>query len=90
MHVSPRQPFYHVLPDEIDCVRIFGAPRISKYVAQENVDLVGQRRNVVHRALQNYFTAFNADLARCGGILGDEDPIYGCQIGSKYPIVRVK
>ena len=33
-NVDPNQPFYCVLPDEVDCQRLFGGVRISKYVAQ--------------------------------------------------------
>ena len=31
------QPFYFVIPDSQDCVRQFGAPRVNKYVAQDNL-----------------------------------------------------
>lgn len=34
MGVNHDQPFYSVLPDELDCVRLFKALRITKYVAQ--------------------------------------------------------
>jgi len=34
------QPCYWVLPDEGDCVALFGDKRHSKYVAQDNVELV--------------------------------------------------
>jgi hypothetical protein len=34
----------------------------------------------------SHVAAFDADLAPYLGELGNEDPIYGCQIGSKYPI----
>lgn len=33
-NVDADQPFYWVLPDEVDCQRLFGGVRISKYVAQ--------------------------------------------------------
>ena len=93
---NPQQPFYYCLPDETDCVRLFGggecqqarwpdlsqvaccanfhmlhykcnrtdipshlppaplAVRISKYVAQDNVQPIDSR--IVHRALDNYFS----------------------------------
>ncbi|KAL6766563.1 hypothetical protein ACKKBG_A36535 [Auxenochlorella protothecoides x Auxenochlorella symbiontica] len=63
MGVRPRQPFYHVLPDEGDCVRLFGGVRVSKYVAQDNVvPLAGAR--VMHRALDNYFDGHDAGTGR--------------------------
>lgn len=63
MGVAPRQPFYHVLPDEGDCVRLFGGVRASKYVAQDNVvPLAGAR--VTHRALDNYFDGHDAGTGR--------------------------
>jgi hypothetical protein len=47
-----------------DCQRIFGAARVSKYVAQDNVEPLGGRR-VTHRAIAHYFDAYSPDLARC-------------------------
>ena len=35
--VDPNQPFYEVLPDEDDCLRLFGGVRLSKYVAQVDI-----------------------------------------------------
>lgn len=32
------QPFYHIVPDEDDCIRAFGGPRSFRYVCQENVE----------------------------------------------------
>ena len=61
--VQPDQPFYDVLPDEDDCQRLFGAIRISKYVAQENIELLPGSR-VLHRALDNYFNGYSASLGR--------------------------
>lgn len=61
--VSPEQPFFEVLPDEDECQRLFGATRISKYVAQENVELVPSRR-ILHRALNNYFRGYSIELGR--------------------------
>ena len=34
MKVNHEQPFYSVLPDEHDCIRLFQGARISKYVAE--------------------------------------------------------
>ncbi|KAK9836712.1 hypothetical protein WJX74_006537 [Apatococcus lobatus] len=63
-NVDPNQPFYCVLPDEVDCQRLFGGVRISKYVAQENIQLVKSERGVTHRAITNYFSSFNPHLDR--------------------------
>ena len=40
-HVNDPQnhPFYHVIPDEDDCIRVFGGPRSFRYVCQENLEL---------------------------------------------------
>lgn len=35
----PVQPFYYCLPDETDTERLFGGVRITKYVAQENMEV---------------------------------------------------
>jgi hemimethylated DNA binding protein len=34
------QPFYYFIPDDEDCIREFGALRHSKYVAQDNLELL--------------------------------------------------
>ena len=34
MQVNHNQPFFYVLPDEHDCVKLFQGARSSKYVAQ--------------------------------------------------------
>ncbi|KAK9814029.1 hypothetical protein WJX73_009611 [Symbiochloris irregularis] len=61
--VQRDQPFYEVLPDEDDCTRLFGSARGSKYVAQENVEVVKGER-VLHRALDAYFSGFSKELGR--------------------------
>ncbi|KAL3131480.1 hypothetical protein ABBQ38_007787 [Trebouxia sp. C0009 RCD-2024] len=63
MQVNHDQPFYGVLPDEHDCTRLFQGARISKYVAQENIEVV-QNERVVHRAISNYFPEYSSDLGR--------------------------
>ncbi|GAB4821785.1 hypothetical protein N2152v2_008831 [Parachlorella kessleri] len=61
--VDPRQPFYYVLPDESDCVRLFGQPLSSRYVAQDNIlTLPGER--ILHRALNHYFSGHSRALGR--------------------------
>lgn len=61
--VQHDQPFYEVLPDEDECTALFGAVRMSKYVAQENIEPIRERR-VVHRALDAYFKGFSKELGR--------------------------
>ncbi|KAL4447171.1 hypothetical protein ABPG77_007204 [Micractinium sp. CCAP 211/92] len=57
------QPFYHCLPDEGDAIRLFGGVRITKYVAQENMEPVSDCR-IVHRALDNFFLGYSPALGR--------------------------
>lgn len=64
--VEGDQPFYYVLPDENDCIRLFGGVRISKYVAQSSVSaLLSPRREkpdanrIKHRALNYYFEGYS-------------------------------
>jgi hemimethylated DNA binding protein len=41
------QPFYHILPDQDDCLNAFGGPRGMRYVCQENLEACqGDRRKV--------------------------------------------
>ncbi|DBA98893.1 TPA: hypothetical protein ACH3X1_014642 [Trebouxia sp. C0004] len=63
VQVKHKQPFYSVLPDEHDCVRLFQGGRTSKYVAQENVEVLQDQR-VVHRAVMSYFTEYSSGLGR--------------------------
>lgn len=63
MKVKHDQPFYSVLPDEHDCVRLFRGARTSKYVAQDNIEVLQDER-VVHRALMSHFTKYSSDLGR--------------------------
>lgn len=67
--VRPDQPFYYVLPDEGDSLRLLGGVRISKYVAHENVvpfsraaSASGQPppNRLKHRALDHYFEGYSA------------------------------
>lgn len=66
MGVNPLLPHYYALPDEKDCVRLFGGVRLSKYVSQENMEPVGAEENnkIVHRALENYFVGYSEKLQR--------------------------
>jgi hemimethylated DNA binding protein len=60
---NPSQPFYYCLPDETDCVRLFGGVRITKYVAQDNIQPIRSTR-IVHRALDSYFSGYSRSLSR--------------------------
>ncbi len=61
MQVKHNQPFYSVLPDEHDCVRLFQGGRTSKYVAQvRNLDIVMN---------MNICTCTCAHEATCGILL---------------------
>ena len=44
---GPEQPFYHILPDTNDCITAFGAPRGSRYVAQENLETVPHAERLI-------------------------------------------
>ena len=43
VEVEHGQPFYRILPDELDCQRLFGSPRSNKYAllrtAQHSCDI---------------------------------------------------
>lgn len=73
------QAFYHVLPSEDDCIRLFNGVRISKYVAADNVEpfpapgaaaaggaaVTGAAGGrILHRALESYFSGFSPALGR--------------------------
>lgn len=59
MQITERyQPFYYVLPDEEDARRLLGGVRLTKYVAEENIDITTSKR-IVHRALENYFVGYS-------------------------------
>lgn len=61
--MNPERPFYYALPDEIDCQRLFGGVRLTKYVSEDNIiPLEGSR--LVHRALDNYFIGYSESLGR--------------------------
>jgi hemimethylated DNA binding protein len=32
-------PFYHIIPDQEDCIKVFGGERSSRYVCEENLDV---------------------------------------------------
>ena len=64
---NPEQPFYYVLPDAADCVRLFGGPRLTKYVAEDNIDEVDETdvgKGIQHQALPNYFQAWSPSSRR--------------------------
>ena len=53
-----------MLPDENDCVKLFKAVRISKYVAQENIVPLPYARRCTHRVLPNYFEGYDPITGR--------------------------
>jgi len=57
------QPFYYVLPDEEDARRLLGGVRLTKYVAEENIEITTNKK-VVHRALENYFIGYSTSSQR--------------------------
>lgn len=61
---DPASIWYSVLPDEGDCVSLFGAPRLSKYVAAANVDAAPPAARVTHRALRHFFDGWSPSLGR--------------------------
>lgn len=66
MQITKRyQPFYYALPDEEDARRLLGGIRLTKYVAEENIDICSSKnKKVVHRALENYFVGYSTALQR--------------------------
>ena len=36
------KPFYHVIPDQNDCIEAFGGPRPARYVCEENLEVCPQ------------------------------------------------
>lgn len=47
-----------------DCQRIFGAVRISKYVAQDNMEPITCSRRINHRAIAHYFDTYSPAVSR--------------------------
>ena len=47
-----------------DCQRIFGAVRISKYVAQDNMEPITCSRRINHRAIAHYFDTYSPEVSR--------------------------
>lgn len=64
MNVEGNQPFYKVLPDEDDCQRLYGAIRINKYVAQENIMPISVPRRCTHRLIDQFFTGYSPSQMR--------------------------
>lgn len=56
---DPGGRWYSCLPDEGDCVALFGAARSSKYVAAANVAPAPGAARVTHRALRHFFESFS-------------------------------
>ena len=50
-----------------DCTRLFGSMRSSKYVAQDNLELLAEGQlpmRIVHRALVNFFEGWSPSHRR--------------------------
>jgi len=59
------QPFYHVIPDNSDCYRIFNGYRESKYVAEDNCELVtGSEAQIEHPFIEQFFADFDSDSSK--------------------------
>ena len=56
-----QQPFYHIIPDQPDCLRLFGSTRESKYVAQDNLEPISdvEERAIDHEHLMAYFSRYS-------------------------------
>lgn len=56
-----QQPFYHIIPDQPDCLRLFGSTRESKYVAQDNLEPIKDvdERAIDHEHLMAYFSRYS-------------------------------
>jgi len=61
---DPASRWYSVLPDEGDCVALFGAPRSSKYVAAANVAPAPRAARVAHRGLRHFFDGYSPATGR--------------------------
>jgi len=60
------QPFYFVIPDYDDCVKLFGSYRNTKYVAQDNVVLLNslESAEIRHPLLKFFFSNFDSECRR--------------------------
>lgn len=61
---DPDAPWLTALPDEGDCVALFGAPRASKYIAAANYHAAPPAARVTHRALRHFFDGWSRSLSR--------------------------
>lgn len=59
MQADAESPHYMALPDEADCVRLFGGVRLTKYVGQKNIEPLEGVHRIVHRAIDHYFEGQN-------------------------------
>ena len=57
------KPFYHIRPDENDCVREFGGPRSFRYVCQDNLELCEATELAVEDLNRQDWTWDNANNA---------------------------
>ncbi len=56
--------FCQVLQDEDDCQRLYGAIRINKYVAEENIMPITVPRRCTHRLIDHFFQAYSPSTMR--------------------------
>lgn len=56
-----QQPFYHIIPDQPDCIRLFGDTRESKYVAEDNLEPIEdiEERCIDHEHLMAFFSRYS-------------------------------
>lgn len=41
------KPFYHIIPDQADCIKAFGGERSFRYVCEENLELCPRHRTAI-------------------------------------------
>jgi len=74
-----------VLPDENDCVKLFKAVRISKYVAQENIVPLPYPRRCTHRVLPNYFEGYDPITGRHAIVTASCVHLFSADMSSHLP-----
>ena len=56
------KPFYHVIPDEEDCINVFGSERGLRYVCQDNMEMCLPERRALTVSLDSDWTqTLNSD-----------------------------
>lgn len=62
-NANPDEAHYYALPDESDCLRLLGGPRLTKYVGESNILKLDTVR-IVHRALDFHFIGYSVTKNR--------------------------